>query len=286
MTSIYFANPLTCQILLPPDYPGEAAYTLYTGWNLSDFNANHRGGLCQDYKINTSHPIFDDYHESTRRIRWIGGPAFVIPENPDREVSVLANYPDERMCENESTRMNVWEYTGGIIGMIKGIFKAFKEKENLEFTSPFIGFYTHAEDWKCTDRIMQTDLASRPAMTAEIYPNENEGRIVLSGPHIERNVWWGGDYEEVEDHDHNNLFEGFYKWTDIDSNPFDLEWKYNYWVNRRCIAWVAKVPDDDLPPVYGPSQVCDFEDSVSSNIFSVEGCSEVAKGITFLQIFR
>jgi hypothetical protein len=36
------------------------------------------------------------------------------------------------------------------------------------------------------------------------------------------------------------------------------EFSYNYCIIRRSVAWAAKVPDNDLPPVYGPSQVSDI----------------------------
>ena len=148
-----------------------------------------------------------------------------------------------------------------------------------------MGMYTHAEDWEPTDKVLETDYSNQPAMTAEIYPNANKGRIVLCGPHIERNVWWGGYWKEVEDHDHNNLFEGFYHWKNITPNPLEYEWTYNFWLNRRCIMWSAKISDDDLPPVYGPSQVCDFEDDVDSEVFTVNGNSETADGIISLDLY-
>jgi hypothetical protein len=280
------ADPLFSQLFgLPPEYSKAVAYCLYTGWNYSDFNQRERGGLCQDIKINRSHPIFDDYLKDTRRIRWIGGPWLKVPDNPDREVSVLATHPEEEMSDNESTRMYVWEYTGGISGLIKGIFKSLKDLEHSWFSNPLYGGYTHAEDWTRTDKVMETDFSNKPALTAEIYPNSNKGRIVLSGPHTERNVWWGGYWEEVEDHDHNNLFNAFYHWKNITENPLEYEWTYNYWLNRRCITWAAKVPNDALPPVYGPSQICDFEDNVDSLDFTVFGNSKTADGVVSLELY-
>ena len=279
-------NAIFCEMSgLPSEYLGVAAYGVFTGWNISNFTVNHRGGICQDYQINRSHPIFDDYLSDTRKIRWCGGPSLTIPDKPDREVSVLARYPVEEMSDNESTRIYAWKYAGGIRGMIKGLIKGFKDRDVSEFHSSLSAAYTHAEDWERTNKTIETDYSNQPAITAEIYPNNNKARIVLSGLHTERNVWWGGEYQEVKDHEHNTLWEGFVKLVNITQKPFDLEWTYNYWLNRRCIAWAAKVPNDDLPPVYGPSQVCDFEDDVDSEVFTVNGNSEIADGITSLELF-
>jgi len=271
---------------LPSEYIGVAAYGVFTGWNITNFTVNHRGGICQDYRINTSHPIFQDYLENTRKIRWCGGPSIVVPENPDREVSVLAWYPEEEMSENESTKLYAWKYTGGVFGMIKGLIKGFKDRDISEFTYSFSSAYTHAEDWKRTNKIIETDYSNQPAITSEIYPNNNAARIVLSGPHTERNVWWGGHYEEVRDHKHNNLWEGFVKLVGIESKPFLLEWTYNYWLNRRCVAWVSnKVPDDDLPPVYGSSQVKNIHPFIKPSLIEIQGVAELTNGTESLDLY-
>jgi hypothetical protein len=242
--------------------------------------------MCIDVPINRQHPIFDDFLKDTRKVRWIGSPALVLPENPDRDVCVLASYPEEEMSENESTRMYVWKYTGGYLGMIKGLIKGLKHTDEQWFyKSKLAGSYTHAEDWTRTDEVLESKFANKAAMTAEIYPNENKGRIVLSGPHVERNVWWGGHYEEVEDHDHNNLFEGFYHWKNITKNPLEKEYTYNYCLNRRCILWAAKVPDNALPPVYGPSQVLDFDSDMTNLNFTVIGSAECSDGINELNLY-
>jgi len=286
-TDFQAREPLLCQLLGdPPKSTGMLGYILYSGWNLSSPNANPpRNGIPLDYQINTNHPIFDDYLKDTRRISWIGGPGLVVPENPDREVTVLARFPVEEISENESTQVHVWEYQGGFRGVFKGIFKGFKDRENLEFTNPFIGAYTHAEDWDPMDKILETNFSNKPAITAEIYPNENQGRLLLCSPHTERNIWWGGHVQESVDTDHNNLFEGLWMWVDIIPNPWDLERTYNYWLNRRCIAWAGKVADNDLPPVYGPSQICDIYPYNQSSEFTVTGNAEVTDRIESLDLY-
>ena len=63
------------------------------------------------------------------------------------------------------------------------------------------------------------------------------------------------------------------------------EFSYNYWTLRRCIAWAAKVHDNDLPPVYGPSQVSDIYPYEQTSTFTVEGNVEKADGITSTELF-
>ena len=53
----------------------------------------HTGGVPIDFQISKDHPIFSDFTQDTERIRWWGGPALIVPENPDRDVKILATYP-------------------------------------------------------------------------------------------------------------------------------------------------------------------------------------------------
>jgi hypothetical protein len=190
------------------------------------------------------------------------------------------------MCKNESTRIYAWKYTGGFQGILKAFIKNSKNNYvsgtigNLANVYPFLG------DWECTDKIIQTDFSNRPAMTAEVYPNENKARIILTGPHPEYNVWWGGHIQEAEDTENNNLWDGLHRWYNVTPNSEDLEWKYNYWINRRSVAWVSQlVPDNDLPPVYGPSQVSDIYPYNQSSEFTVIGNAETADGIESLDLY-
>jgi len=277
---------------LPPEYVGAAAYVMFNGWNRSLPKSNPSGicpaGVCFDCPINNSHPIFDDFLESYRRIRWIGGPSITIPKNPDRKVSVLARYPVEEMSDNKSTQIHAWEYVGGISGFVKGFIKYLKNTDESAGPSNLGNVYFFAGDWKCTDKIIEFDFSNQPSMTAEIYPNENEARIVLTGLHPEFKVWWGGHINETLDTEYNSLWNGLYNWEDI--IPFNEtvedEYKYNNWINRRSIAWASKiVPDNDLPPIYGPSQVSDIYPYNQSNNFTIYGNSEVSEGIESLDLF-
>ena len=272
---------------LPPEYVGEAAYVQFSGWNTSNYSINYISGASLDCPISKNNPIFKDYLSETRRIRWVGGPGLVVPENPDREVMVLAYYPEEEMCENKSTDIHVWKYTGGICGILKAFIK--NRKNNLESLTVgnLANVWAFFGDWERTDKIIKTDFSNRPAMTAEIYPNENQARIILSGLHPEYNVWWGGEIVEAKDTDDNTLWDALHGWVNVTPNSHALEWKYNYWINRRCVAWVSKlVPDCDLPPVYGPSEIKDIEpSSINSSDLKIFGKSETSDGIVSLDLF-
>lgn len=248
------------------------AYYWYSGWNASDYDLNYHTNVCLDVQINKNHPIFDDHIENTRRIRWVGGGPLVIPENPDREIQVIATFPEEEMSENESTQIHYWTYTGGMAGIIKGLLN---KKEHYYYTkfSPLLSMYCFAGDWDKLDKVVETNFANKPFFTTEIYPNENKARIARCNGHPEDNVWWGGYIEDVEDTDYNSQYEAFYKWKDItpEEETEEDEFAFNYCIIRRSVAWASqKVPDNDLPSVYGESQVCDFELERQSLEFTVK----------------
>ncbi len=277
--------PIFCQIgRLPPSYVGVGGYVFYSGWNASDENISQHSGVCFDCQINNDNPIFDDFLESFRRMAWEGGPSLTVPEDPDRSVTVLAYYPTEEMSENVSTKIHAWKYVGGIPGIIKGALKSIKNDYDSWVVGNLGDIFTFATDWEMTDEIIQSDFSDKPAMTAEIYPNENQARIILSAPHIESKIWWGGQIVEKNDTDDNNLWDGLHGWVNVTSKS-GLE--YNYWINRRCVAWVSKiVPDNDLPPVYGPSQVSDIYPYIqNSSTFNILGNSEVTDGVESLDLY-
>lgn len=274
---------------LPPEYVGEAAYVQFSGWNLSNYSINNITGACFDCPIpkNNYNPIFKDYLGDTRKIRWIGGPGLVIPENPDREISVLAYYPEEELSENKSTDIYAWKYTGGIRGIFQAFIKNWKNNQESLTVGNLANVWAFLGDWERTDKIIKTNFSNRPAMTAEIYPNDNQARIILAGPHPEYNVWWGGEIVEKKDTDDNTLWDALHGWVNVTHKSHDLEWKYNYWINRRSVAWVSKlVPDIDLPPVYGPSEVKDIEPPVTDSVnLTIFGKSETDEGKTSLDLF-
>lgn len=245
---------------------------------------------CMDMQINTDHPIFDDFLENTRRIQWIGGPALVLPDNPDRKVDVLARYPAD-LSENESLMVHVWKYTGGFLGLIRGVFNLINNLKSygipINYIFSYLGrSYGFATDWKKTDKILDLNFSDKPSNTAEIYPNENQGRIVLDGAHPEYPVSFGGHIEEADDTRNNSLYS-LYNWVNVtppDKTPED-ESTYNYCIVRRQVAWAAKVPDNDLPPVYGVSQVSDISPYEQSTSFKLIGNAEEDEGILSMDLY-
>ena len=213
----------------------------------------HSGGVPLDFKLNKDNPIFFDYSEKTLRIRWWGGQALLIPPIPDREVTILATYPDVDLYQNDATRIHAWKYVGGISGLLRAFFKALtyiknNQKSLLEF--PMLTYY-FAGNWELTKHVIESDLAKRPAITTEIYPNEHKARITLCTVHPEYMVWWGGHIQEKKSEMFHCLADGLYQWRDIQklSDPIDENLTHTWWLVRRLIAWTAKVPDTDLPPI-------------------------------------
>jgi len=248
-----------------------AAYLWYSGANQSNYSVNFHPGTVLDVQIDKNNPIFEDFIGDTRRIRWIGGNDLIVPEDSDNDIKVLARFPEVEMSDKESTQIHRWRYTGGIRGVIKAVMPQGDTHyfENFGF---IWNMFIYSGDWEMTDELVETNYASKPIMTSEIYANENKARIVRCTGHPEHNVWWGGYMQDVEDTDHNNVYEAFYKWRDIipETDTVEDEFSYNYCILRRSVAWTSqKVPDSDLPVVYGESEVCDFDSESKPLDFNV-----------------
>jgi glutamine amidotransferase-like uncharacterized protein len=213
----------------------------------------HTGGAPIDYQLCKNHPIFSDRPQDTQRIRWWGGPAFIVPQNPNRDVQVLARYPKQDISDNSSLRIHAWRYVGGLNGIFKGFLKAAayikKEKDSLK--NLLLYTYYMLGDWQLTEKVIKLDYANKPAITAEEYPNEKKGRILLCSSHPEYMVWWNGHIIPVEEKKGTCLGLGLHQWKEIASFSKDAstELTHTWWMVRRFVAWAAKVPDDELPPV-------------------------------------
>ena len=270
---------------IPKDPTGHyEPYWIYHGLKSENglSNKSSQCGVPIDFDINKDHAIFDDFIGSIRRMQWYDAPLLNIPDEPDREIDVLATFPDEELSENESTQLHYWRYTGGLKGIIKCLLN--RQKSGLTGLRLYIEVFS--EDWEPTETVIPTDLANKPYITSEVYPNENKARIVSSPGHPEAPIWWGGHIVEV-DTDHDNLYNGFFSWENVTSyeeTPED-EYTYNYCLIRRFVAWVAKVPDNDLPPVYGESEVCDFENNIDSDVFNITGNCKVSNNDTSLDLY-
>jgi len=266
---------------LYPDKIG-AAWYVFTG----------PGPIPMETQIYTDNPVFDDFIGNTEFIDWQGGPALVLPDNPDRNVYILARYPIKELSENEFTRIHAWKYTGGFLGIIRGFFNEINFYRNIgkdiTLKELLFGSLYYATDWKKTDKLINLNFSNKPCMTAEVYPNENQGRILLTGLHPEFPMsGFGGHIVEAKDTVNNSLHEGLIKWVDRipwNETPED-EFTYTWWIVRRNVAWAAKIPDNDLPPVYGPSQVSDIYPYTQSSVFTVIGNAEIANGTVSLDLY-
>lgn len=238
-----------------PEKIGAAAYvfSFAPGETSNGFHI-HSAGVPLDFQIYKDHPIFSDIMDNTQRIRWWGGPSLIVPENPDRNVKILARYPVLDLSEDETTQIHAWKYVGGFFGLFKGFIKAFKfiKKEKKSLKNVFLYTYYFAGNWKLSDEIIKLDYSNKPSITAEIYPNENKARIVLCTSHPEYMIWKNGRIVEIKDKGFNCIGTGFYKWIGIEplSEAAKKELTYNWWIVRRFVAWAAKIPDEDLPPIY------------------------------------
>jgi hypothetical protein len=283
----YHPFGLLSQIMGFPAKSGLYGYLGYSGYKIGP-GANPYSGVPADVNISKGNPIFDDVVEDTRRINWISAPAFISPDEPDREIMVLARFPEEEFSDNDTIKINQWRYTGGLFGLLKAFIRPGKGNYWNDNLGRLMDAWVFSTDWENTGNVTETNISNKPFMTAEIYPNPNQARIVRSSGHPEFGVCWGGHIEEVNDNDKNNIYEGFYRWVNI--TPYDEtiedEKTYNYFVIRRVLAWASKiVNDNDLPPVYGPSQVSDIYPYEQSSNFNIEGNVEKAEGICCVDLY-
>ena len=213
----------------------------------------HTGGIPIDFQICKDNPIFSDFTKKIERIRWWGGPALIVPEKLDRDLKILARYPEIDISENDAIKIHAWKYTGGIFGLFTAIMKSFKlvKSENVKLKNVPLYTYYLAGDWKSTDKIIELNYSNKPCMTAEIYPNENQGRIILCAAHPEYMIWHGGHIEEVDDNGFNCMANGFHQWKNISplSKTFADELTHTWWIVRRMTAWAAKIPDKHMPKI-------------------------------------
>jgi hypothetical protein len=276
--------PFLIQLSGHPEDIGPSAYQWYTGWNASN-PSDWLGGCCLDCIIDKNNPIFSDFYGVTRRIRWCGGPAYITSNSIDDNVKVLAYYPKQEISDNISTQIYAWKYVGRLIGLVRGFIRSAKTAESLSELIYFTPF--QAVDWKKTDKIIETHLANKPFMTMEIYPNNNQGRIILCGGHPEDTVWWDGHIDELNDTKKNCLYDALNRWFCI--TPFNQtiedEDTYNWWMVRRQTAWVSKTPDKDLPPIYGPSQVSDISPYIQESPIEIIGNVEIINGNMNLDLY-
>ncbi len=241
-----------------PEKIGATAYVFSFAPGTTSNGAHiHTGGAPIDFQLQKNHPIFSDVKQDTERIRWWGGPALIVPETPTEKVHILAQYPSQDVSDNTNLRIHAWRYTGGIRGIFSAFFKAarYLKKQNNSLKNLFLYTYYLAGDWELTDKIIDLDYSNKASITAEIYPNENKGRILLCAAHPEYMVWWNGHITEKK-------IRGLYLSWDrsvsmggyriLKQGCGSAELTHTWWMVRRFVAWAAKVPDTDLPPIEKP----------------------------------
>jgi glutamine amidotransferase-like uncharacterized protein len=255
-----------------PEKIGAIAYVFsFAPGDTVDGAQIHTGGAPIDFQICRSHPIFSDFPRDTERIRWWGGPAFIVPKNPNRDVKILAKYPVEEISDGNNLRIHAWHYVGGLRGLAVAFLKASKyiKNKNGSLKNVFLYTYYMAEGWRITNRIIELDYSNKPSITAEVYPNENKGRILLCSSHPEYMVWWDGHITEMENTKRTCLGTGLYKWKDIAplSQNAEDELTFTWWLVRRFVAWAAKVPDNHLPPIQKGGTVDKENSMIFKNVF-------------------
>ncbi len=273
----HFYKDLALPLLYPhqkklPEKVGATAYIFSFAPGITkDGKKIHTGGVPIDFVLSKDNPIFKDYNKNTVRIRWWGGPGLVLPKNPDREIKVLARYPEKDLSEIPENRINLWVYYGGYFGLIKSFIKGLKntirDKESLR--NVFLYTYYLAKPWRKSDKILNLDYPNKPSITSEIYPNQNKARIMLCTSHPEYMIWWGGHIREVKEDGNNCIGYGFHRWEEI--NPLSKtcveELTYTWWIVRRMTAWAAKVSDEELPPIEKQEINEKIKELLKKNIF-------------------
>lgn len=237
-----------------PERIGTTAYVFsFKPTKTADGTIFHTGGVPIEINLLKNNPIFTDYTKDTLTVRWWGGQALITKNTLDRNVTICATYPKKELHEDKRTRIHAWRYTGGIIGLIRGFFKAmhFAKQERIKIFNAFMFTYYFAGNWKLSDKLIESDLANRPCIVTEEYPNANKARIILCTLHPEYMVWWDGHIEERKNNDYNCLAKGLYQWKDIKTlkKPVDDNLTHTWWVVRRFVAWASKIPDKDMPPI-------------------------------------
>ncbi len=152
-------------------------------------------------------PIFEGLYGNVRSIRYWGGPGMYDAERDDPRlgpVIPLAIYAEEPM---DVAPLHYWRWERGTAVPARNI---------------------------------TTDIGGQYAAIATTY---GSGRVVLFGPHPERNTFFDGHVEEFPVRPKLAPFTWFiYNWVSDNASVIS----YNWWMLRRSVAWLAGC---DIPPV-------------------------------------
>jgi hypothetical protein len=199
-------------VYLNLDLYGEAQYIFKMG--------QKSGGLVpiEDKVVkNTSNPIFKDYPGDTINISYGGGPGLYpadIYNSKYGKITPLLVINEELM----ETKPIHWYKKGILPGWIPS-------------------------------KKVKTDFKGQYGAIASTY---GDGRIVIFNCHPEINLVVNGTIDEYMGKPSAYGFGSItippirvvFSWTGT-----SLNMSYNWWIHRRAAAWIAGVPDEELPPV-------------------------------------
>jgi hypothetical protein len=161
---------------------------------------------------NNSNPIFSEYSLDTINMSYGGGPG-LIPAN--------AGDP------------NLGEITPLLV-----------INEELMETKPIHRWRKMLIGWKKA-KTVKTDIYGQYGGIATTY---GEGRVVLFTAHAEIPLVVNGSIDEFVGRNtgygfRRSPFKVVFTWI---GTPINMS--HNWWIHRRAAAWIAGVPDEDLPP--------------------------------------
>jgi len=260
-----------------PNLTGTMGISWYLGWDPNKLSSQF-GGIPVDLVIeDKEQPIFRDYVNDTWRVSWIGGGGFELG-GKDNVTTVLAEYP-LAFEDNDSTKVNAWSFISG--APLAWKVWASARAWIVLLDAVFDDQYKKDIDWEQTNPKIpiELNLSNTAALISFTYPNnENGGRVLLCGPHPEKQIWSHGKIITNNDTKSNSLWKGLIRWVN-ETPPYDnltkdeLQNDTSKWFLRREVAWASKkVPDDHLPPVYGRSQVVDIEPYLQDDEFTIKCC--------------
>ena len=163
---------------------------------------------------NNSNPIFNLYTNETLNLTYGGGPGLYNANLSDQnlgEMTTLLTFNEELM---ETKPIHFWKKR--ILGWKKG-------------------------------EVIKTDLLGNDCGIATTF--NDSGRIVVFAAHAEIQLVLDGHIEEfigkAPTYCNLGIFpRPVYAW--IGNTSFNFS--FNWWIHRRAAAWIAGVPDEDLPP--------------------------------------
>lgn len=191
------------------------------------------GGLPLNLSIIENNvPIFSGFYGTQRSVRYWGGPGMYDAHAKDERfgsVVPLALYSEEPM---EVAPLHYWTWHDGEAIPLKNI------------TTDIKGIY------------------------AGVATTFGKGRIVLFGPHPERNTFFDGHVKEFPVRPRLSPFTWFiYDWVSENASTDS----YNWWVIRRSVAWLAECP---IPPANElAAKICEPEGGIYWNGRKIISCN-------------